>query len=288
MRKLRWSGLAAAIALLSVVAVAWMFANARALPVVRRIEIGLPFPADAPRTPVKVLLLTDAHLSEPDNGPARMDAIVDRINALKPDLVVLGGDYIGDWKGGATYDAAASIAPFARLRAPLGVVAVTGNHDIVARPRSQDRRLPNEQAWAKAYGRIGVRLLSNRAVRRGPIAVGGLADIYTGRPDVPATLSAMRALGGAPLLLSHSPDIFTHLSGHSPLLLLVGHTHCGQIALPGVGALYVPSAYGTRYACGVYRRGRATMIVSAGVGTSRLPLRAFAPPDIWLITLRPL
>ncbi len=71
------------------------------------------------------------------------------------------------------------------------------------------------------------------------------------------------------------------------MLLLVGHTHCGQVALPGVGALYVPSAYGRRYACGVYRRGLATMLVSAGVGTSGLPLRAFAPPDIWLISIRP-
>lgn len=288
-RPLRRLGLAAAVLfLIGSAATVWMVLNARAMPVVRRTDIGLPFPADAPRKPVTVALLTDTHLSGPDNGPDRMDAIVEQVNALKPDLIVLGGDYIGDWKGGATYDSAASVAPFARLRAPLGVVAVAGNHDIAVHRRARDRRLADEQAWARVFDRIGIVLLANQAVRRGPIAIGGLADIYTGRPDISTTLAAMRALGGAPVLLSHGPDVFPRLPPRSPLLLLVGHTHCGQIALPGIGALYVPSAYGTRYACGIYRQGRATMLVSAGVGTSGLPLRAFAPPDIWLITLRPL
>ncbi len=288
-RLLRRLGLAAAVLfLIGSAATVWMVLNARAMPVVRRADIALPFPAGAPRKPVTVVLLTDTHLSGPDNSPDRMEAIVEQVNALKPDLVVLGGDYIGDWKGGATYDAAASVAPFARLRASLGVVAVPGNHDIAVHHRLRDRRLGNEQAWARVFGRIGIVLLANQAVRRGPIAIGGLADIYTGKPDIPKTLSAMRALGGAPVLLSHGPDIFPRLSRRSPLLLLVGHTHCGQIALPGIGTLYVPSAYGTRYACGIYRRGEATMLVSAGVGTSGLPLRAFAPPVIWLVTLRPL
>jgi predicted MPP superfamily phosphohydrolase len=70
-------------------------------------------------------------------------------------------------------------------------------------------------------------------------------------------------------------------------LTLVGHTHCGQVALPFLGVVYVPSKYGTRYACGVYRDGARTMIVSGGVGTSSAPLRMLAPPDIWLVTMRP-
>jgi predicted MPP superfamily phosphohydrolase len=308
----RWRAIGAALFILILLGLAtawWMLANARAMPVVRRVAVTLPFPPDAPRRAITVALLTDTHLSGPDNSPARMARIVDRINRLKPDLVVLGGDYMGDWKGSAIYDAAASIAPFAALRAPLGVVAVPGNHDLIPRgdmPPSlvvravrglrrmipgalpaQDRRLPDERAWARAFGGIGIPLLANGALRRGPLAVGGLADIYTGRPDIPATLAAMRAVGGAPLLLSHSPDVFPRLPATDPMLLLVGHTHCGQIALPWIGAIYVPSIYGTRYACGVYRRGATTMVVAAGVGTSGLPLRAFAPPDIWLVTVRP-
>ena len=260
--------------------VVWLVLNARAMPVVRHLDVALPFPTDAPRRPVTVALLTDGHLSGPDNSPARMARIVALVNGLKPDLVVLGGDYIGDKKGGATYSPEQSIAPFAALRAPLGVVAVLGNHDARKHARISRRQ------WAALFARIGIPLLENQAVRRGPLAIGGLRDIYTDRPDIPATLDAMQALGGAPLMLSHGPDVFPLLPDW-PMLTLVGHTHCGQVALPFAGIVYVPSRYGTRYACGVYREGRRTMVVSAGLGTSGLPIRLLAPPDVWLITIHP-
>lgn len=261
----------------------WLIRNASAMPVVRRAEFALPFPADAPRDPVTVALLTDTHLSGPDNSPARMARIVAQINALRPDLILLGGDYIGDAKGGATYDAVASIAPFAGLSAPLGVVAVLGNHDS----RSKKNRVAlNSADWTAAFARLGITLLQDGAVRRGPLAIGGLQDIYTRRPDLPDTLAAMARLGGAPLILSHGPDVFPALPD-APSLTLVGHTHCGQVALPFAGIVYVPSKYGTRYACGLYRDGPKAMIVAAGVGTSGLPIRMLAPPDIWLITIKP-
>jgi len=258
----------------------WLFHNARVMPIVRPFEITLPFPLDAPREPVSVALLTDTHLSGPDNSPERMARIVQLVNDLGPDLVVLGGDYIGDNKGGATYGPAESIAPFAALHAPLGVVAVLGNHE--ARRHSGISR----KQWRSLFARIGIRLLDNQAERRGPLAVGGLRDIYNGKPDIPATLAAMRAVGGAPLILSHGPDIFPRLPDQ-PLLALVGHTHCGQVAFPIVGIIYVPSRYGTRYACGIIREGRKTIIASAGIGASGLPIRMLAPPDVWLVTIRP-
>ena len=258
----------------------WLFANARAMPVVRRLDVTLPFPADAPRRPVTVALMTNTHLSGPDNSPERMARVVARVNGLRPDLIVLGGDYIGDDKGGVTYDPVQSIAPFAALRAPLGVVAVLGNHD------ARKHAFISRAQWHGLFARIGIRLLDNQAVRRGPLAVGGLRDIYTGRPDIPKTLDAMQALGGAPLMLSHGPDAFPLLPDR-PMLTLVGHTHCGQVALPFAGIVYVPSRYGTRYACGVYREGQRTMVVSAGLGTSGLPIRLLAPPDVWLITIHP-
>lgn len=262
----------------------WLLSNARAMPVVRRMEIALPFPADAPRKAITVALLTDSHLSGPDNSPERMARIVAQINGLKPDLILLGGDYVGDAKGGATYNARQSIAPFAALRAPLGVVAVLGNHDA--------RKLTgiSREKWGALFAEIGITLLDDQAVRRGPLAIGGLRDIYTGRPDIPGTLDAMQAIGGAPVVLAHGPDVFPRLphgTSDRAMLTLVGHTHCGQVALPFVGIVYVPSRYGTRYACGVYREGAGTMVVSAGLGTSGLPFRMLAPPDVWLITIYP-
>jgi predicted MPP superfamily phosphohydrolase len=260
-----------------------MFVNARAMPVVRRMDVLLPFPANVPQKAVTVALLTDSHMSGPDNSPARMARIVAQINGLKPDLILLGGDYIGDDKGGTTYDAVASIAPFSGLRAPLGIIAVLGNHDNRSK---KNRTALSRPDWHAAFARIGVTMLDNDAVRRGPLAIGGLRDVYTGKPDIPGTLSAMRALGGASVMMSHGPDVFPDLPDAASLTL-VGHTHCGQVALPFAGIVYVPSKYGTRYACGLYRSGEKTMIVSAGVGTSGLPLRLLSPPDIWLVTVRP-
>lgn len=262
---------------------AWLLANARAMPVVRRAEIALPFPADAPRRPVRVALLTDSHLSGPDNSPVRMARIVAQINALHPDLILLGGDYIGDDKWGATYDAHAAIASFAALRAPLGVVAVLGNHDSRSKKNLVALSGPD---WQRTFSAIGITLLQDGAVRRGPLAIGGLKDIYTRKIDLPGTMKAMAAVGGAPVILAHGPDVFPLLPD-APSLTLVGHTHCGQLALPFAGIVYVPSKYGTRYACGRYRDHGKMMIVSAGVGTSGYPVRMLAPPDIWLVTIRP-
>lgn len=279
-RRRRWLTALLIILLALSGGIAWLVANARAMPVVRRWDVSLPFPADAPRRPVTIALMTDSHLSGPDNSPERMARIVAQVNGLQPDLIVLGGDYIGDDKGGATYGPVESIAPFAALRAPLGVVAVLGNHD------ARKHALIGRKQWHQLFARIGITLLDNQAVRRGPLAVGGLRDIYTGRPDIPKTLDAMRAMGGAPLMLAHGPDVFPLLPDEA-MLTLVGHTHCGQVALPFAGIVYVPSRYGTRYACGLYRDGAKRMIVSAGLGTSGLPIRLLAPPDVWLITIHP-
>lgn len=261
----------------------WLLLNARAMPVVRRAEVALPFPEGVSRRPVTVALMTDTHMSGPDNSPERMARIVAQINALKPDLILLAGDYIGDDKGGAVYDARESIAPFAALRAPMGVVAVLGNHD--AHSRKNPVALTASE-WQRAFAQVGAVLLQNRAIRRGPLVIGGVKDVHTRKPDLAGTLAAMRRLGGAPVVLSHSPDLFPMMPD-APALMLVGHTHCGQIAFPFVGVTYVPSRYGVRYACGRYRDGQRHMIVSAGVGTSGLPFRMLAPPDIWLITVRP-
>ena len=261
----------------------WLLFNASAMPIVRRAEVVLPFPKNAPRRPITIALLTDTHLSGPDNGPRRMARIVAQVNALKPDLILLGGDYVGDDKGGATFDARASIAPFAALRARLGVIAVLGNHDSRSPKNTVALSRPE---WKAAFARMGVRLLLNGVARAGPLAIVGLEDPYTRRPDIAGTMKRARSKGGAPVILAHGPDIFPALPNRR-LLTLVGHTHCGQIALPFKGIVYVPSRYGVRYACGLYRDGRKTMIVSGGVGTSGLPFRMLAPPDIWLVTIRP-
>jgi len=123
-------------------------------------------------------------------------------------------------------------------------------------------------------------------VQLGPVAVGGLDDDFTGRADLPATLAALRKLEGPKLILSHSPDPFAD-PAPDVFLMLAGHTHCGQIAPPLIGPLSTMSRYGRRYACGVVREGGRTLIVTAGLGTSGIPLRLGAVPDLWLVEIGP-
>ena len=252
---------------------AFMFAEARRMPVMRTAAIALPgYPAGA--RPLRIALLTDTHLAGPDQSPERLRRIVAAIDAEHPDLILLGGDYMSERKFvGRNYSAEEAVAPFAGLDAPLGIVAVLGNHDIWDAPG----------AVSEALGRLGIPLLRNQAIRRGPLAIGGIDDAHTHHGDIARTLAAVRALGGAPLLLSHGPDVFPDLPAGA--VLLVGHTHCGQVALPLIGAITVPSKYGVRYACGRYDEDGKTMIVSGGVGTSVIPLRFAAPPDWWLVTI---
>jgi predicted MPP superfamily phosphohydrolase len=264
----RWLAglLVAALALLT-----FMFAEARRMPVMRTATVALPGYQDRP---LRVALLTDTHMAGPDQSPERLRRIVAAIDAQHPDLILLGGDYMGEHKFvGRDYPAEQAVAPFAGLHAPLGIVAVLGNHDYWDGPGAVEA----------ALRRLGIIVLHNQAVRRGPLAIGGIDDRHTHHADPLATLTAARALGGAPFLFSHGPDVFPQLP--SGIVLLVGHTHCGQVALPFYGAVSVPSDFGTRYACGRYDEGGKTMIVSAGVGTSVIPLRFAAPPDWWLVTV---
>ncbi|HYD25659.1 MAG TPA: metallophosphoesterase [Croceibacterium sp.] len=207
----------ALLALLALAGKAW--SDTMAQPRVRRTEVALPGLA----TPVRIALISDIHVAGPDMPPDRLERIVAQINALEPDLVLIAGDLVSE-KRLAThiYAPAEVVAPLGSLDAPLGVMAVPGNHD----------HWFDMPALAAELRRHGVVLLANQARRAGPLVIGGLDDDYTGRADLPATLAAMDTLPGARLLLSHSPDPFPDLPRSVPLML-AGHTHCGQIAYPG-------------------------------------------------------
>lgn len=225
---------------------------------------------------LRIVLLTDTHMSLPTASPRRIKRIVDSINRLKPDLILLGGDYMSRTKLSRQFPAAEAIAPFARLEARYGVLAVIGNHDHWA----------GLGAVGLALADAGVTTLSNGAVRRGPLVIGGVDDDFTHQSDVRGTAAVMKRLGGVPILLSHSPDIFPAVPRRIGLVL-AGHTHCGQIVPPLIGAVYTASRHGSRFLCGVHRNGDQTLIVSAGVGTSILPMRFGAPPDYWVIDISP-
>ena len=253
---------------------AFAYREAHGAAVVRRASIALPnWPSDAP--PITVALASDIHVGGGSMSPARLERLIGQIAAERPDLALFAGDFIDGHDAGTARAAAPVLAAaFARLRPPLGTVAVLGNHDNDSDPASV----------AAALRRGGVIVLENEAVRAGPLAVGGVGDAYSGHDRLAETARRLRPLGGARLILTHSPDVAPGLSGDMPLLL-AGHTHCGQIVLPLVGALWIPARHGRRYGCGIIRENGRTVVVGAGLGTSLLPLRFGAPPDVWLIRL---
>ncbi|MES2289402.1 MAG: metallophosphoesterase [Pseudomonadota bacterium] len=274
MTRFRWLLLVIVVAGLALLGRA--YATAVADPVVRRAQIALPgYPAMA--QPITTALISDIHVAGPDMPPERLARIVTQLNALKPDMVVIAGDFVSD-KRVATriYSFTEAVAPLAQLRPRMGSFAVLGNHDFWR----------NEAEARKSLSAVDVHVLDNDAIRAGPITLGGLDDAFTGHDDLTTTLTRMRALGGPSVLLSHSPDPFPDVPPEVSLML-AGHTHCGQIVLPLVGPVATMSRYGTRYACGVIREYRRTLVVGAGLGTSVLPLRLGAVPDIWLLTLGP-
>ncbi len=270
----RFRGLLLVIVVVGMALLGRAYATATADPVVRRAQIALPgYPANAP--PITLALISDIHVAGPDMPPERLARIVKQLNALKPDMVVIAGDFVSD-KRVATrfYSFTEAVAPLAQLRPRLGSFAVLGNHDFWR----------NEAEARKSLSAVNVHVFDNDAIRAGPITLGGLDDAFTGHDDLTTTLARMRVLGGPPVLLSHSPDPFPDVPPEISLML-AGHTHCGQIVLPVIGPIATMSRYGKRYACGVIRENGKTLVVGAGLGTSVLPLRLGAAPDIWLLTL---
>jgi len=246
-------------------------------PVVERLVIeseGLP----AGSAPVTIALLADIHVAGPDMPPERVERIVAQVNALEPDLIAIAGDLVSE-KRTAThiYTPKEIVTPLGELRARYGTVIVPGNHD-------------HWYDWPALAGEIAkhptLTVLKNEAAQFGPIAVAGVDDDFTGRADMEATSIAMAPLSGAQVWLTHSPDIFPSVPVSADAVL-AGHTHCGQIAYPWGGSPATMSDYGETYACGVAQLHGKTLVTSAGIGTSLLPLRLFTNPEIWLIELRP-
>lgn len=264
------------LALLGLAGVGWTYWTAIADPVVREAAVGLDgWPEGV--APIRAVLISDVHVAGPDMPPSRLARIVARINALRPDIVLIAGDFVSDKRTSTRhYSQAEGAAPLAGLRPRLGTFAVMGNHD----------HWRNGAEAHRALAAAGVRLLDNEAVSAGPLALGGLDDAFTGRDRLGPTLAAIRRLPGARILLSHSPDPFAGLP-RDVGLMMAGHTHCGQARLPFVGAVMTLSKYGQRYACGLVREDGRTLIVTAGLGTSGLPLRLGAVPDLWLVTMGP-
>lgn len=220
-----------------------------------------------------VAFLTDLHHG-PFTSLDYVHAVVRTTLALRPDLILLGGDYC--LKEGKYI--APCFRSLAGLRAPLGVYGVMGNHDY----------WHGETETRAGFAYSGVRELTNRGVwlERGNhrVRLAGVDDLWMGKVDVGA------ALGGATerdacLLLSHNPDVAEKMRDPRVGLMLSGHTHGGQVVFPSGGAPFVPSHYGQKYLKGLVQAPHTRVYVSRGLGTTSAPFRVGSRPELTLITL---
>ena len=247
--------------------------------VVRRDELELRhWPAAL--SGLEVGVIADLHSGVPHMGRRAIARAVDRLAGESPDLVLLLGDYLdGSPIFGGRLAPEAVARELGRLRAPLGTVAVLGNHDWMRGGR---------RMWT-ALEREGIMVLENRAVSREArgtrLWIAGLADARHRRADLEGALAAVPA-GEPVLLLSHDPDSFPHVP-ERVALTLSGHLHGGQVAIPLLRRPALPSRYGERYAHHHVVEGGRRLYVSSGLGTSGLPVRLLAPPEVALLTLRP-
>jgi uncharacterized protein len=247
--------------------------------VLREEELALPrWPAGLDG--LRVAVVADLHAGAPQVGPERVRGLVGAVLSTGPDLVLLAGDVVDHTVlGGERPRPEAIAAALSGLRAaPLGVRAVLGNHD----------RLFGAGAVATALRHQGIDVLEDEGRRlehRGhPLWVAGVGGTYAEPADARPALS--RVPPGEPvLLLAHEPDVFTTVPDRVALTV-AGHTHGGQIAVPGLRALWTPSRHGARYARRHVVEDGRHLVVTSGVGTSRLPLRLGAPPEALVLRLR--
>lgn len=221
----------------------------------------------------KIVQLSDIHL-QPYTQLEFVQEVVAAANDLTPDLVVLTGDYVLK-SAGAIFELAPVLA---RLKARYGVFAVLGNHDIwtdasVVRAGLQEAGLP---------------VLHNQGLTLGvgsaAIYLAGVDDAWSGQPDLEAALDNLPA-GTPTILLSHEPDMADSYTADGRVWLqLSGHSHGGQIRLPGYGALVLPYL-GRKYDQGLNRANRAWVYTSRGIGVIWPPIRLNCRPEITELTL---
>lgn len=256
-----------------------------------------PRPANWPADlPLSIAVLTDLHVGEPVMSLERLEEIVARTNALKPDLIVLLGDYTPSMRIITRFvpmpEAARALAA---LKAPLGVYSILGNHDWWDDEEAQrNRRGPT--AVRRALEAVGIPVLENQALRLTKDGrrfwLAGLGDTiayilpghgnFISAANLPATLAQIDDDAPA-IMLVHEPDAFMRLPGRFALTLS-GHTHGGQVRIAGWSPV-VPSNYGNRLAYGHVVVNERHLIVSGGLGCSGLPVRIGVPPEIVMVEL---
>ncbi len=242
-------------------------------PQIERVTIGSPSsPLDVPIT---IVQLSDLHM-QGRRDVLRLKYALELVEREHPDAVVLTGDFVRE--DATQVNLAAPL--LARLSAPLGTYAVLGNHDLWT----------NRHIVTEALQSARVIVLDNEGVvlSNGSAALylAGLDDAWSGTADLPAA-TRDNVTGLPVVMLVHEPDLgATFVQAGSAWLQLSGHSHGGQVRLPGRGALILPD-YARRYDQGLYSIGEGWLYVNRGLGTTTVPIRLGCRPEVTVLTIYP-
>ena len=239
-----------------------------------RLSVKLP----SLTAPLKLVQLTDLHYGHFVTADW-VERWVKAANAERPDLIVVTGDIIDRAVPAAELETIADL--LGQLEAKLGVYAVLGNHDYFYQSENVSVRGLQRRLEAR-----GIRVLVNENERvRDDLWLGGIDDLWLGEPNLEQTLRGLPS-SAASVLLSHNPDILATVP-NSVGLTLSGHTHGGQVRVPGLRTLYNVSNYGERFQRGWVKGFQgATGYVSRGLGVGGLPLRMFCSAELVVLELQ--
>jgi hypothetical protein len=243
---------------------------------------NLPATSDGAR----VAQISDIHIDQ-FTEPLFLRHVVDRINELRPDVVVLTGDFVtaGIGKRHFAPQSAWQCASILKELACLHLYAVLGNHDLIIGAENVTEALKSSGIAVLRNAYLPIERAGSR------IWLAGVDDPVVGRPNPELAIPAsIRNQPNEPvLLMCHAPDyadrLLAHPAGQAVDLMLSGHTHGGQVRLPFLGALALPE-WGKKYVEGLFRLGNLQLYVNRGIGTVGLPFRLNCPPEITLLTLR--
>lgn len=224
---------------------------------------------------LKITVASDFHLKRHD--AKRLDKIVKKINNTNPDIIILLGDYVNGISKIQTLSLKKITDNLKKIECRNGIYAVLGNHDIWL----------NENEVTKCLQKANITVLNNEnrilTINGKTFTLAGTNDFTEGKADI---VQALYKAQEPIILMTHNPDIFEDFVPQNVALTLSGHTHGGQVVIPFIGALIVPSSYGKKYANGLITEHNKKILITKGLGTTIFPIRFNCLPEIITITFK--
>ncbi|OGL97532.1 hypothetical protein A2332_00325 [Candidatus Uhrbacteria bacterium RIFOXYB2_FULL_41_18] len=229
------------------------------------------FLSQEPTQTIDLLVIGDFHVG-PYRKSAWIEKVVQEANTLSPDVIVLVGDYIYNHSSQMKENNALAL-----LEAPLGVHAITGNHDYI------DQHL---EMIVDFLQQAGIQVLENTSVNLSlndkNVTLAGMSDLWFDG-DLEETLEGVTPEETV-ILLSHNPDVVLDLQYKQVDLVISGHTHGGQIRLPWIGSVAkIPDLLGRTYDLGLFDYKGLPLFITGGVGETGPRARLFNPPEMNLL-----